>query len=154
MIQFSAISPSPTGESIKLWQMNEIWIYVDAAHWWWLMRDPPPTHTHTHMLVKRCGCTAIHNKALYKCFIHSFTNHYDFQKIYILFQLFVSIQWKNHHCIVRKHWDFSKFLLCFTEEKKRFGTTCGWVNDYRIFMFGVYYPFNYFDYLFRHPLFL
>ncbi len=42
-------------------------IQVDAAHWWWLRRDPPP-----HMIVKRFGCTAIHNKALYKCIIHSF----------------------------------------------------------------------------------
>ncbi len=25
-----------------------------------------------HMIVKRFGCTTIHNKALYKCFIHSF----------------------------------------------------------------------------------
>ncbi len=40
-------------------------IQVDAAHWWWLRRDPP------HMIVKRFGCTAVHNKALYKCFIHS-----------------------------------------------------------------------------------
>ncbi len=39
---------------------------VDAAHWWWLRRDPP------HMIVKRFGCTAIHKKALYKCIIHSF----------------------------------------------------------------------------------
>ncbi len=41
-------------------------IQVDAAHWWWLRRDPPL------MIVKRFGCTTIHNKALYKCFIHSF----------------------------------------------------------------------------------
>ncbi len=40
-------------------------IQVDAAHWWWLRRDP-------HMIVTRFGCTAIHNKALYKCIIHSF----------------------------------------------------------------------------------
>ncbi len=25
-----------------------------------------------YMIVKRFGCTAIHNKALYKCIIHSF----------------------------------------------------------------------------------
>ncbi len=31
-----------------------------------LRRDPP------HMIVKRFGCMAIHNKALYKCIIHSF----------------------------------------------------------------------------------
>ncbi len=36
-----------------------------AAHWWWLRRDP-------HMIVKHFGGTAIHNKALYKCLIHSF----------------------------------------------------------------------------------
>ncbi len=42
-------------------------IQVDAAHWWWLSRPPP------HMIVKRFGCTAIHNKALYNAsFIHSF----------------------------------------------------------------------------------
>ncbi len=34
---------------------------------------PPPTHTHTHMIEKRFGCTTIHNKALYKCIIHSYT---------------------------------------------------------------------------------
>ncbi len=33
-----------------------------AGVWW----DPPPPPT----IVKRFGCTAIHNKALYKCFIH------------------------------------------------------------------------------------
>ncbi len=37
-------------------------------HWWWLRRDTPPPH----MIVKHYGCTAIHNKALYKCIIHSF----------------------------------------------------------------------------------
>ncbi len=26
------------------------------------------------MIVKRFGCTAIHNKALYKCIIHSFVH--------------------------------------------------------------------------------
>ncbi len=41
-------------------------IQVDAAHWWWLRRDPP------HMIVKCFGCTTIHNKALFKCIIHSF----------------------------------------------------------------------------------
>ncbi len=29
---------------------------VDAAHWWWLRRDP-------HTIVKRFGCMAIHNKS-------------------------------------------------------------------------------------------
>ncbi len=38
-----------------------------TSHWWWLERPPPP-----HMIVKRFGCTTIHNKALYKCLIHSF----------------------------------------------------------------------------------
>ncbi len=46
-------------------------IQVDAAHWWWLCRDPPHP-TPPHMIVKRFGCTTIHNKALYKCIIHSF----------------------------------------------------------------------------------
>ncbi len=31
-------------------------------------RPPPPPH----MIVKRFGCTTIHNKVLYKCIIHSF----------------------------------------------------------------------------------
>ncbi len=34
---------------------------------------PPPTH----MIVKRFGCTTIHNKALYKCLIHSFIHSCD-----------------------------------------------------------------------------
>ncbi len=46
-------------------------IQVDAAHWWWLRREPPP-----HMIVKRFGFTTIHNKALYKCFIHSFIHSF------------------------------------------------------------------------------
>ncbi len=37
-------------------------LLLDAAHWWWLKRSPPPPH----MIVKCFGCTAIHNKALYK----------------------------------------------------------------------------------------
>ncbi len=40
-------------------------IQVDAAHWWWLRRDPP------HMIVKRFGCTTIHKKRYIKCIIHS-----------------------------------------------------------------------------------
>ncbi len=32
-----------------------------------VVEERPP-----HMIVKRFGCTTIHNKALYKCFIHSF----------------------------------------------------------------------------------
>ncbi len=36
-----------------------------TSHWWWLRRAPP------HMIVKCFGCTAIHNKALCKCIIHS-----------------------------------------------------------------------------------
>ncbi len=43
---------------------------------------PPPTH----MIVKRFGCTAIHNKALYKCIIHSSITIYreaaEFQRNY------------------------------------------------------------------------
>ncbi len=32
-----------------------------------VVEERPP-----HMIAKRFGCTTIHNKALYKCFIHSF----------------------------------------------------------------------------------
>ncbi len=32
-----------------------------------VVEERPP-----HMIVKHFGCTAIHNKALYKCIIHSF----------------------------------------------------------------------------------
>ncbi len=44
-------------------------IQVDAAHWWWLRSRPPPPPP---MNVKHFGCTAIHNKVLYKCIIHTF----------------------------------------------------------------------------------
>ncbi len=41
-------------------------IQVDAAHWWWLRRDPP------HVIVKRFGCTTIHKKRYINVsFIHS-----------------------------------------------------------------------------------
>ncbi len=30
-----------------------------------------------HMIVKRFGCTAIHNKVLYKCIIHSFIQNWN-----------------------------------------------------------------------------
>ncbi len=36
----------------------------------WGETPPPP-----HMIVKRFGCTTIHNKALYKCIIHSFIQY-------------------------------------------------------------------------------
>ncbi len=35
-----------------------------------VVEERPP-----HMIVKRFGCTTIHNKALYKCLIHSFIPH-------------------------------------------------------------------------------
>ncbi len=38
-----------------------------------VVEERTPPHTHTHMIVKRFGCTTIHNKALYKCIIHSYT---------------------------------------------------------------------------------
>ncbi len=45
-------------------------IQVDAAHWWCLRRDPPPPPPPPHLIVKHFGCTAIHNKVLYKCIFH------------------------------------------------------------------------------------
>ncbi len=41
------------------------WQPSQGCQWWWLRRDP-------QIIVKRFGCTAIHNKALYKCIIHTF----------------------------------------------------------------------------------
>ncbi len=54
-------------------------IQVDAAHWWWLRRDPP------HMIVKRFGCTTIHKKRYINAsFIHSFIH----SPVYIYFYFF------------------------------------------------------------------
>ncbi len=61
-------------------------IQVDAAHWWWLRRDPP-------MIVKRFPCTAIHNKALYKCIIHSFILFYCICIRFIHFEDFIFSNW-------------------------------------------------------------
>ncbi len=54
-------------------ERESIWAHIrereralGRAYWWWLRRGPP------HMIVKRFGCTTIHNKALYKCIIHSY----------------------------------------------------------------------------------
>ncbi len=57
------------------------WVSCDGwVHMWCIVvvftggdrgETPPPPPTHTHMIVKRFGCTTIHNKALYKCIIHS-----------------------------------------------------------------------------------
>ncbi len=41
---------------------------MDMSHNW-QSRDPPPPPP--HMIVKRLGCTEMHNKALYKGTIHS-----------------------------------------------------------------------------------
>ncbi len=41
------------------------WQPSQGCQWWWLRRD-------TQIIVKRFVCTAIHNKALYKCIIHTF----------------------------------------------------------------------------------
>ncbi len=38
-----------------------------------------------HMIVKRFGCMAIHNKALYKCIIHSFIHSFIQGLILIVF---------------------------------------------------------------------
>ncbi len=48
-------------------------IQVDTAHGGGWGETPP------HMIVKRFGCTTIHNKALYKCFIHSFILCFQFR---------------------------------------------------------------------------
>ncbi len=52
------------------------------SQWWFcrqhqlvVVEERPP-----HMIVKRFGCTAIHNKALYKCIIHSFINALNFMR--------------------------------------------------------------------------
>ncbi len=51
-------------------------IQVDAAHWWWLRRDPPrPTWLWSALGVQYTI------KALYKCIIHSFI---ILQKMYII----------------------------------------------------------------------
>ncbi len=57
-------------------------IQVDAAHWWWLRRDNPL------MIVKHFGCTAIYNKALYKCIIHSFIHHSTSSSTYTTVYIF------------------------------------------------------------------
>ncbi len=59
-------------------------------------RPPPPPPTHTHMIVKHFGCTAIHNKALYKCIFHSFILSFIHSFIiYLLFVLVLSKPMKN-----------------------------------------------------------
>ncbi len=49
-------------------------IQVDAAHWWWLRRDPPHD----------CKALWVYNnaqKALYKCIIHSFIAKNEFERL-------------------------------------------------------------------------
>ncbi len=65
-------------------------------------RDPPPhTHTHKHIIVKHFVCTAIHNKALYKCILHSFKCLYCFitwsQKEFLDYELFLIILTLRHN---------------------------------------------------------
>ncbi len=62
------------------------------------------------MIVKRFGCTAIHNKALYKCIIHSFIivkccNYVVFLPYLLSFvkpQFLLQIPWLNYS--VAKPW--------------------------------------------------
>ncbi len=66
----------------------------------------------SHMIVKRFGCTAIHNKALYKCFIHSF--NYEHANVF------------NYQIITLKSQGFFKQLFYVKEVQlpKKFGNTC------------------------------
>ncbi len=74
-----------------VWWVHTLdWLYDSlssppvATVWWahWrrctllvVEERPPP-----HMIVKRFGCTTIHNKALYKCIIHSFIHSNNFPR--------------------------------------------------------------------------
>ncbi len=52
-----------------------------------VVEERPP-----HMIVKHFGCTAIHNKALYKCIIHSFTislEKFAFTYIFVKTSLYI-----------------------------------------------------------------
>ncbi len=63
---------------------------------------PPP-----HMIVKRFGCTTIHNKALYKCIIHSFIQ-YTPSKIetqYLNEWVILALEWVN--------WEFWAWISTF-----------------------------------------
>ncbi len=80
-------------------------IKVDAAHWWWLLRRDP-----RHMIVKCYWCTTIHNKALYKCIIHSKNNDKAFYlhplwpkylpKIYIYIYIYNILYFVTLKCFV------------------------------------------------------
>ncbi len=66
------------------------------------------------MIVKRFGCTAIHNKALYKCFIHSFIQ--QIVKMNVYGSAFISAA--QMQTIERKTTN-SKFKNAFTNSKVR-----------------------------------
>ncbi len=67
------------GSPHQLWNAVSLTLSVDGValefHSKFVVAEerppPPPPPPPPHMIIKRFGCTAIHNKALYKCIIHS-----------------------------------------------------------------------------------
>ncbi len=80
------------------------------------------------MIVKRFGCTAIHNKALYKCIIHSFIHTYTRYKnsssqdlkgiVHPKMKILSSF---THPQVVPNLYEF----LCSAEHKGRYSEECG-----------------------------
>ncbi len=68
-------------------------IQVDATHWWWFEERPP------HTIVKHFGWTPMHNKALYKCIIHSFKSPLPNVSSHFYLLLLLSFQFSFCHSV-------------------------------------------------------
>ncbi len=110
-----------------------------------------------HMIVKRFGCMAIHNKALYKCIIHSFIHSRSILVASKNYGWTTDVSWTILTMSLLPFWALNvidpllsmqghealrfhqKYLNLCSEDERRsygFGMTWGWVINDRIFIFG------------------
>ncbi len=100
-----------TSSGVNLWQIQLIWKGTHV-----LIKGLPANNAYNaggswgetpHMIVKRFGCTTIHNKVLYKCIIHSFIHLFVRSFVRSFIHSFIHIRaktksWVQKNCRAQK----------------------------------------------------
>ncbi len=95
--------------------------YLEVCHFG--RRDPPPSH----MIVKRFGCTAVHNKTLYKCIIHferhiTFLSNIESRMTFLVFKGVIHLKYCHHFLVFVWFQKKKVFALHFSLKCKWIGT--------------------------------